>query len=63
MCCGASFAPETSLSGFAQVVRREGPGPFGNISYGMWPVISGIIIIIFTCGAAMALMVNILIAS
>jgi hypothetical protein len=46
-----------SLSGFAQVLRKEGPGPFGDVSYGFWPILSGYIIIILTWVAAIYLTV------
>ncbi|WKZ38418.1 MAG: hypothetical protein QY332_10800 [Anaerolineales bacterium] len=51
------FLLVASLSGFAQVIRREGPGPFGGTSYGMWPVISGYLIIIITWAAAIAFLI------
>lgn len=35
-----------SASGVFQVIRREGPGPFGEPIYGLWPVVSGIILIV-----------------
>lgn len=45
------FLLVSSLSGFAQIIRREGPGPFGNIIYGFWPVISGVLLVIISWGA------------
>jgi len=51
------FLLVTSLAGFAQVIRKEGPGPFGNISYGIWPIISGYIIIGITWVAAIYLLI------
>lgn len=45
-----------SLSGMFQVIRKEGPGPFGNPVYGVWPVISGIILIII-CWISAAILI------
>jgi hypothetical protein len=50
--CAVIFLIVMSLSGFAQVIRKEGPGPFGNIIYGFWPIVSGYIIIGLTWSAA-----------
>lgn len=51
------FLLVTSLSGFVQVFRKEGPGPFGESSYGIWPVVSGYIIIGITWAAAFFLLI------
>lgn len=45
-----------SLSGVAQVIRREGPGLFGQPVYGIWPIISGSILIIACWGIAFYLL-------
>jgi hypothetical protein len=37
-----------SLSGLFQIYRREGPGIFGTIVRGMWPVLVGTIWVAFT---------------
>ena len=34
-----------SLSGIFQIIRKEGPGPFGSPIYGVWPVITGAIFV------------------
>jgi hypothetical protein len=54
---GIVFLLVASLSGFAQVIRKEGPGPFGDISYGVWPIVSGYIIIGITWIAAIYLLI------
>lgn len=46
-----------SLSGFAQIVRKEGPGPLGDVAYGFWPIFSGCVIVILTLGSAIYLAV------
>jgi hypothetical protein len=37
-----------SLSGWFQIYRREGPGIFGTIVKGMWPVLVGVVWVAFT---------------
>jgi len=53
---GAICLMIASLSGFAQIVRREGPGLFGQPVYGIWPIISGSILIIICWAIAFALL-------
>ena len=45
-----------SLSGVVQVIKREGPGPFDQTIYGLWPVISGSILIFICWAIALALL-------
>jgi hypothetical protein len=54
---GAIFLLVASLSGAVQVLRREGPGPFGSPVSGLWPVISGILIILFCWSIALILLI------
>lgn len=49
-----------SLSGVFQVIRKEGPGPFGNPIYGLWPVISGITLIVICWTSAAILIIYVL---
>jgi len=37
-----------SLSGFFQIFRREGPGVLGTVVKGIWPVLIGVIWVVFT---------------
>jgi hypothetical protein len=46
----------SSFSGVFQVIRKEGPGPFGNPVYGLWPIISGIALIVI-CWASAAILI------
>ena len=55
--CAIVFSLIVSLSGFAQVIRKEGPGPVGGVSYGLWPIISGYTIIGVTWSVAIYLLV------
>ena len=55
--CVIIFLLVISLSGFAQVIRKEGPGPFGDSSYGIWSVVSGYIIIGLTWAAIIYLLI------
>ena len=41
-----------SLSGIFQVIKQEGPGPLGGTIKGLWPVITGLLWILFTWAIA-----------
>jgi hypothetical protein len=53
---GAICLMIASLSGLAQLIKREGPGLFGQPVYGIWPIISGSILIIICWAIAFALL-------
>jgi hypothetical protein len=56
---GVIFLVLLSFSGVTQVYRREGPGPLGYPVFGVWPIISGCIIIIICWASITYLLIRI----
>lgn len=49
-----------SLSGLAQIIRRESPGIVGRPLHGIVPVINGVLTMIFFCGMGLFFLLNLL---
>lgn len=47
-----------SISGIIQIYRREGPGISGGITKGVFPVITGIAWVLFTCVICLLLIIS-----
>lgn len=58
---GLIFLIFVSISGVVQILRREGPGPWGNPVFGAWPVINGCIIVLICALGILYLLSRILI--